>query len=218
MWSSSELRDAAERQVELETFMRAQLEERGFHMVYQPLFGMDGQVEGLEALLRLNHPVHGPISLSRFIPLAEETGLIVPLGDWVIEATCRQMRAWRDEEIRPVPVAVNVSGLQLMQGGFAERLIGILSKFEISPEQLGLEVTESTVTLNETEVARQMAILSEIGIRFSIDDFGTGHSSLNRLDKLPLSVLKIDRAFTERLCAGEAHVPGEEGIVVRLAA
>lgn len=201
VWSSSELRDAAERQVELETFMRTQLEERGFHMVYQPLFGMDGQVEGLEALLRLNHPIHGPISPGRFIPLAEETGLIVPLGDWVIEAACRQMRAWRDEEIRPVPVAVNVSGLQLMQGGFAERLIGIMSRFEINPEQLGLEVTESTVMLNEAEVARQMALLSEIGIRFSIDDFGTGHSSLNRLDKLPLSVLKIDRAFTERLCA-----------------
>jgi diguanylate cyclase (GGDEF)-like protein/PAS domain S-box-containing protein len=199
-WSSSESRIAAEEQVELEAFMRTQLEERGFHLVYQPLYGMDGNVEGLEALLRLSHPVHGPISPGRLIPLAEETGLIIPIGEWVIEEVCRQLCAWKGDGLCPVPIALNVSALQIMQSGFAERLIGIMARFGIHPEQVQLEVTESTVMLNEAEVTKQMALLSEIGIAFSIDDFGTGYSSLNRLDKLPLRVLKIDRTFTERLC------------------
>jgi diguanylate cyclase (GGDEF)-like protein/PAS domain S-box-containing protein len=209
MWSSSELRVAAEQQVELEAFMRIQLEERGFHLVYQPLYAIDGQVEGLEALLRLSHPIYGPISPGQFIPLAEETGLIIPIGDWVIEEVCRQLRAWRHEGVRAVPIAVNVSGPQLIQSGFAERLIGIMSQFEVLPEQLQFEVTESTAMLYEAEVTNQMRLLSEIGVRFSIDDFGTGHSSLNRLDKLPLHVLKVDRTFTERLCA----VDGTRSIV-----
>lgn len=199
VWSSSELQTEAEQQVELEAFMRTQLEERGFHLVYQPLYSMDGQVQSLEALLRLTHPVHGPISPAKMIPLAEETGLIIPIGDWVIEEACRQLRAWRDDGVRLVPIAVNVSGIQLVQGGFAERLVATMSRFSIAPEQIELEVTESTEMLNAPVVMRQMAMLSEIGIRFSIDDFGTGHSTLNRLDKLPLHALKVDRTFTERL-------------------
>src|SRR5579862_197818 len=209
VWSSSELRIAAEKEVELEDVIRTQLEERGFYLAYQPLYAMDGRIEGLEALLRLDHPVHGPISPVRFIPLAEETGLIIPIGDWVIEEACRQLNHWRDNGIRMVPVALNVSALQLMQSGFAERLIGIISRFGIRPDQIQLEVTESTVMLNEAEVTKQMALLSEIGIRFSIDDFGTGYSSLSRLDKLPLSVLKVDRSFTKRLC----EIDGTRSIV-----
>lgn len=200
MWSSPELHSAAEQQVELEAFMRAQLEERGFSLVYQPLYSIQGPVEGLEALLRLTHPVRGPISPASFIPLAEETGLILPIGDWVIEEVCRQLSAWREEGVRVVPVAVNVSGLQLVRSGFAERLVATMSRFRIGPEQIILEVTESSAMLNVAEVTRQMEMLSEIGLRFAIDDFGTGHSTLNRLDKLPLRVLKVDRTFTERLC------------------
>jgi diguanylate cyclase (GGDEF)-like protein/PAS domain S-box-containing protein len=200
IWSSPELRVAAEQEQELEGFLRMQLEEGGFRLAYQPLFAMDGEVEALEALLRLIHPVHGPISPTRFIPVAEETGLIIAIGDWVIEEVCRQLRAWQRQCVRIVPIAVNVSGLQLVQNGFAERLVGILSRFEIHPEQIHLEVTESTNMLNVAEVTRQMVLLSEIGIRFSIDDFGTGHSTLNRLDKLPIHQLKVDRTFTERLC------------------
>ena len=198
-WSSSELHTAAEQQVELEAFMRSQLEERGFKLVYQPLYSRDGQIQSMEALLRLSHPVHGPISPTLMIPLAEETGLIIPIGDWVIEEACRQLRAWQQDGVRVVPVAVNVSGMQLVQSGFAERLVATMARFQISPEQIELEVTESTEMLNAAEVIRQMTMLSEIGIRFSIDDFGTGHSTLNRLDRLPLHALKVDRSFTERL-------------------
>lgn len=200
VWSSPDLRTIAEQQVELEAILRAKLEERGFQLAYQPIFGMDGQMVAMEALLRLSHPVHGSISPAQFIPLAEETGLIVPIGDWVIEEACRQLSVWRENGVRLVPIAVNVSGQQLMRGGFADRLVMIMSQFQISPEQIDLEVTESTDMLNVTEVMRQMELLSEIGIRFSIDDFGTGHSTLNRLDKLPLRVLKIDQTFTGRLC------------------
>src|SRR3569833_127195 len=170
---------------------------------------MDGQVEGLEALLRVNHADYGPISPGRIIPVAEETGLILPIGEWVIEEVCRQLGEWQDNGVRMVPIALNVSALQLVQIGFAERLIGILSRFRIQPDQIQLEITESTVMLNEAEVTKQMALLSDIGIRFSIDDFGTGYSSLNRLDRLPLGVLKVDRTFTERLC----EVNGTRSIV-----
>jgi len=209
VWSSPELRIAAEKQVELEAFIREQLEERGFFLAYQPLYAMDGQVEGLEALLRVNHADHGPISPGRIIPVAEETGLILPIGEWVIEEVCRQLCEWQENGVRMVPIALNVSALQLVQSGFAERLMGILSRFRIQPDQIQLEVTESTVMLNEAEVTKQMALLSDIGIRFSIDDFGTGYSSLNRLDRLPLGVLKVDRTFTERLC----EVNGSRSIV-----
>jgi diguanylate cyclase (GGDEF)-like protein/PAS domain S-box-containing protein len=209
VWSSSELRRATEQKLELEAFMREQLQNRGFHLVYQPLFAMDGRVQSLEALLRLNHPLHGPVSPARFIPLAEETGLIVPLGEWVIEEACRQISKWRQAGIRPVPVAVNVSVLQLMQKNFASRVLAILSRYTIAPEQIELEVTESSSMLNEAEVMRQMEMLTRIGIRFALDDFGTGHSSLNRLDKLPLEVLKVDRAFVERIC----EVDGTRSIV-----
>jgi diguanylate cyclase (GGDEF)-like protein/PAS domain S-box-containing protein len=209
VWSSPELRVTAEHQVELEGFMRAQLEEGGFYLAYQPIYAIDGHIEALEALLRLSHPLHGPISPAQFIPLAEETGLIIPIGDWVIEEVCRQLHAWQADGLPTVPIAVNVSGLQIVPSGFAERLIGVMSRFGISPKQIVLEVTESTVMLNETEVTKQMSLLSEVGIRFSIDDFGTGYSSLSRLDKLPLRLLKIDRTFIERLCV----VNGSRSIV-----
>ena len=208
-WSSSDLHAAAEQQVELEAFMRAQLEEGGFRLAYQPIFATDGEVESLEALLRLSHPVHGPISPILMIPLAEETGLIIPIGDWVIAEACRQLRAWRDAGVRPVPIAINISAMQLVQSGFAERVVATLARYQIAPEQLQLEVTESTQMLNAAEVIRQMTMLSEIGIRFSIDDFGTGHSTLNRLDKLPLHRLKIDKTFIERL----RNVDGTRSIV-----
>lgn len=127
--------------------------------------------------------------------------MIIPIGEWVLEEVCRQLCAWLSDGVRLVPVAVNVSGHQLVRNGFAGRLVSLLSRYRIEPELIDLEITESTDMFNIAEVTRQMTFLSEIGIRFSIDDFGTGHSTLNRLDKLPIRVLKVDRAFTERLCS-----------------
>jgi diguanylate cyclase (GGDEF)-like protein/PAS domain S-box-containing protein len=199
VWLSPEVSRAAEKQIEIEAYMRKALNEDGYELVYQPLYGFDGRVHALEALLRLEHPQYGAISPVDFIPLAEEMGLIVPLGQWVIEQACRQLLLWRDQDMRMVPVAVNLSVMQLMHIDFAERLMETLEQYGINPHWIHLEVTETAAMLNLDEVSNQMAALSALGIRFSLDDFGTGHSSLGRLHQLRLSVLKIDRSFIRDL-------------------
>lgn len=204
VWLSPELSRAAERHIELEAYMRAQLAEGGFRLAYQPFYAYDGTVQGLEALLRLDHPIHGPVSPSEFIPIAEETGLIVPLGQWVLEETCRQLRSWKRQGMRLVPVAVNVSGLQLMHMDFARHVMDTLHRHATDPRSIHLEVTETVAMRNLSEVADQMDALTSSGIAFSIDDFGTGHSSLGRLHQLPISVLKIDQSFIAQLCARES--------------
>jgi EAL domain-containing protein (putative c-di-GMP-specific phosphodiesterase class I) len=146
------------------------------------------------------HPRLGAVSPAKVIPIAEETGLIVPLGDWVIEQVCRQLRSWAKDGMCIVPVAINVSTLQLIHVDFAERLMQTLDRYEIAPSWIHLEVTETAAMSNLDEVSVQIAELSGRGISFSIDDFGTGHSSLGRLHQLAFSELKIDRSFTEQLC------------------
>jgi diguanylate cyclase (GGDEF)-like protein/PAS domain S-box-containing protein len=200
VWLSPELNRTAERHIELEAYMRAQMAEGGFRLVYQPFYAYDGSVQGLEALLRLDHPTQGPLSPSEFIPIAEETGLIVPLGHWVLDEACRQLRVWKKQGMRLVPVAVNVSGLQLVHSDFAEHVMDTLQRYAIDPKWTHLEVTETVLMRNLAEVAEQMHVLTSFGIAFSIDDFGTGHSSLGRLHQLPISVLKIDQSFIAQLC------------------
>jgi diguanylate cyclase (GGDEF)-like protein/PAS domain S-box-containing protein len=209
IWLSPELASASDEQIELEAYLHIQLEEGGFHLAYQPIYGFDGEVHSLEALLRLNHPKYGAVSPAKFIPIAEQTGLIIPIGDWVIGEACRQLVEWKNQGMPLVPVALNVSALQFMQSGFAARLINTLRSYSIDPHLIQLEVTESTTMFSSKEITAQMENLSTHGIHFSIDDFGTGHSSLRRLDQVPLSVLKIDRSFTERLC----HPQGTLSIV-----
>jgi diguanylate cyclase (GGDEF)-like protein/PAS domain S-box-containing protein len=200
VWFSPELSSAFEEKMEIEAYMRYQLPQGGFHLVYQPLYAFDGKVHELEALLRLTHPKYGAVSPAKFIPIAEETGLIVPIGEWVIEEVCRQIREWDEQDMQLVPIALNVSAIQLAHSEFADHLMSTLKSFGVNPEWIELEVTESAVVLNMAEVATQMKALSTQGVRFSIDDFGTGHSSLGRLDRLPISTLKIDRSFVERIC------------------
>jgi diguanylate cyclase (GGDEF)-like protein/PAS domain S-box-containing protein len=204
VWLSPELKRAAERQIELEGYMRLQLEEGGFRLAYQPLYAYDGSVQGLEALLRLNHPTFGPVCPSELIPIAEETGLIVPLGQWVLDEVCRQLQVWEKQGMRLVPVAVNVSGLQLMHMDFARHVMDTLRRHATDPKSIHLEVTESVAMRSLAEVADQMEVLTSSGISFSIDDFGTGHSSLGRLHQLPISVLKIDQSFIAQLGAQES--------------
>lgn len=201
VWLSPELNRIAENQIELEAFMRTQLEEGGFHLAYQPFYSFDGSVLGLEALLRLDHPTRGAVSPAEFIPIAEETGLIVPLGQWVIEEVCRQLNAWKDEGMRLVPISVNVSGMQLMRIDFPARVMDTLKLYSIDPQWIHLEVTETVAMRNLAEVSERMANLTSRRISFSIDDFGTGHSSLGRLHQLPISVLKIDQSFIAQLSA-----------------
>lgn len=194
-WFSSELRKAAEEQVEIETYLLTRMDEGGLRLAYQPIFNANGAMHSLEALLRLHHPEIGVVSPTKLIPIAEAAGLIVPLGEWVIEQACRQLLIWRSQGVALLPVAVNVSGLHVMRVDFASRLVATLERYSINPRLLHIEVTESVAMRNLENVTEQMAALSSRGIEFSIDDFGAGYSSLGRLSELGASILKIDRSF-----------------------
>jgi diguanylate cyclase (GGDEF)-like protein/PAS domain S-box-containing protein len=184
---------------ELELFMRHALREGGFELYYQPMYDMQGGLCSLEALIRLRYPKHGIILPGRFIPIAEESGLIVPIGNWVLEEVCRQSSAWQSEGLLPVRIALNVSPLQLTRFDFSTHVMDVLAKYEVSPSLVGMEVTETSVMRNIADATRQITILARMGIDFSVDDFGTGYSSLAHLHKLPVQTLKIDRSFIERI-------------------
>ena len=185
---------------ELELFIRRSLKEGGLEIYYQPEFGAGGRVRGLEALLRLNHPKFGTVSPERFIPIAEESGLIVPVGNWVLREVCRQSEAWRAQGLILERIAINVSPLQFMRMDFSRQVRQVLNELGMPPGNLEIEMTETTVMRNLEDVARQMHDLAELGVHFSVDDFGTGYSSLQHLHQLPIRTLKIDRSFVERLC------------------
>jgi EAL domain-containing protein (putative c-di-GMP-specific phosphodiesterase class I) len=184
---------------ELEKHLRRALKDGGLELHYQPLYTRDGQLCGLEALVRLHHPILGMIYPDRFIPIAEESGLIVPLGNWVLDECCRQSREWQDRGFHQVRIACNVSPLQLTRFDFSSYVIERLHHYRLSPSALEMEVTESTVMRNIGQVARQIDTLARMGIHFSVDDFGTGYSSLAHLHQLPVQTLKIDRSFVERI-------------------
>ena len=189
------LQAAANAIVALEEDLRQAIKTRQFLLYYQP------QVEGshligVEALIRWNHPKRGLLAPGEFIPLAEETGLILPLGDWVLETACKQIAAWADrKEYAHVSVAVNISARQFRQPNFVEQVLATLYRTGANPRNLKLELTEGMLVENFEEVIAKMTDLKSHGLRFSIDDFGTGYSSLSYLKRLPLDQLKIDRAF-----------------------
>lgn len=199
LFVSNEISASASEANEIEICLRQALREDGFEMYYQPQFTIDGSLCGLEALLRLHHPVEGMIPPRRFIPVAEETGLIIPIGNWVLEQVCRQMTDWQRMGLAPVRVALNVSPLQFMRADFSLQVRAVLSAFQIDPGLIELELTETTVMRKLDEIARQMLDLSGIGVHFSVDDFGTGYSSLRHLHQLPIQTLKVDRSFIERI-------------------
>ncbi len=185
--------------VELERHLRRALKDGGFELLYQPQYTRDGMLAGLEALVRLHHPVLGIIEPGRFVPIAEECGLIVALGNWVLDEVCRQSRLWQQEGFDPVRIAFNVSPLQLTRYDFSSHVLERLRVYQLSPTMLEIEVTESAVMRNIGQVARQIGTLARLGIHFSVDDFGTGYSSLAHLHELPVQSLKVDRSFVERI-------------------
>ncbi len=184
------------RRMMLDAALRQAVELRQLQVYFQPKVSLEtGEIIGAEALLRWLHPDMGMISPVDFIPLAEETGLIVSIGEWVIDDTCRQMRAWLDAGLTTPPVAVNLSARQFAQDNLATMIRSILKKHSLEPTMLVLEITESTA-MNDVERAIDVLNeLKEIGVKLSLDDFGTGYSSLSYLKRLPLDHLKIDRAF-----------------------
>jgi diguanylate cyclase (GGDEF)-like protein len=198
--------------VELEDHMRRILQEGGFRLHYQLQYHMNGQIRGAEALVRLPHPTLGYVNPDRFIPLAEASGLIHPLGKFVIEEACRQLVLWNEAGMIPVRIAVNVSPLQLMRSDFAREVQHAIVKSGVDPALLEMEITERVV-LNFDEIAKRMTELAAMGIRFAVDDFGTGYASLQHLQRLPISTLKIDRCFIQRLCESSRSYPIVKAII-----
>ncbi|KAA0680298.1 bifunctional diguanylate cyclase/phosphodiesterase [Roseomonas genomospecies 6] len=190
-----ELADQAHRHLALDRDLRAALAQGEFQLHYQPKVSLiDQTLEGFEALLRWDKPGFGMISPGEFIPVAEDTGFIVPLGDWVLDEACRQLRDWLDRGLKPVPVAVNISPRHLRQRS-AEDFRRIIDRHRLSPDLVELEITEGAVMQDMDHALSVLAALKAMGIRVAVDDFGTGHSSLSYLKRLPVTTLKIDRSF-----------------------
>ncbi len=190
------MHDQALEDMELESSLRKVVEKNELVLHYQPQLNMEtGKIFGAEALVRWQSPKMGLISPARFITLAEETGLIIPIGEWVIRTACMQNSAWQRMGIRPIKVAVNISALQLEYHDFITTIDSALDNSGINPQHLELEITESMIMQREGVAEKNILELKKRGITFSIDDFGTGYSSLSNLKQLPIDTIKIDRSF-----------------------
>jgi diguanylate cyclase (GGDEF)-like protein/PAS domain S-box-containing protein len=184
----------------LEADLRIALKEKQFTLYYQPQVYHNRQIIGAEVLLRWQHPKRGLVSPLDFIPLAEQTGLILPIGLWVLETACYQLKTWEaNTHTQHLHLSVNVSARQFYQADFVAQVSRILRQSAINPDRLKLELTESLVLDDVTDTIFKMNALREIGVRFSMDDFGTGHSSLSYLTQLPLDQLKIDQSFIRNI-------------------
>ena len=182
----------------LETALRGAIEAGQLELHYQAQVGPTGRPVGAEVLLRWHHPVHGNVSPAQFIPIAEATGLILPIGAWVLEQACAQLKAWeRHPRTRSLDLAVNVSARQFRHPDFVEQVRQTLGQAGANPARLVLELTESLVLDDLADTVTKMQALQQIGVRFALDDFGTGYSSLAQLKRLPLHHLKIDRSFVQ---------------------
>lgn len=197
-----EMGRSARLRLSLEGRLRRAIDHRDFTLLYQPEVAVgSGDVVGVEALVRWDDPEHGEIPLTDVISVAEETGLIVPLGRWVLERAAEQARQWFDAvpEGRPAVVAVNISNRQFMQPALPEQVSAVLGMSGLEPRRLRIEITESAVMHDHERGAAVIRELKDLGVQIALDDFGTGHSSLSALSTLPADILKIDRAFVDRL-------------------
>ncbi|MCR4304672.1 MAG: GGDEF domain-containing phosphodiesterase, partial [Gallionella sp.] len=186
----------APRRLALETDLRRALERREFLLHYQPKVDLaSGRVTGMEALLRWQHPKQGLISPLNFIPLLEETGLIVPVGEWVLRSACAQNKSWQDAGLAALRVAVNLSARQFQQPGLVEMVGNVLAETGLDPGYLELELTESILLEHTEESLATLRKFHDLGIHLALDDFGTGYSSLSYLKRFPIDSLKIDRSF-----------------------
>ena len=210
---SAQMNAQSQQRLALQSCLPRALERGELFLVYQPKLDLaSGRVTGVEALMRWKHPSLGMISPLQFIPIAEDTGLIVSFGHWALEVACRDAKEWQDQG-HPVQVSVNLSARQLDRPQLAEEVAEVLALARLDPGQLELEITESGVMRNPTQAAARLQELRDLGVSLAIDDFGTGYSSLSYLRTFPLSTLKIDRSFVMDLPADEDAAALTAGII-----
>jgi diguanylate cyclase (GGDEF)-like protein len=209
-----EMRDSLSRRLEVETHLRRALERREFSVHYQPQFDLQtGRMVAHEALIRWNNPKLGAVGPDQFIPVAEENGLIVPIGTWVLQEACRQTAVWRQSGYPLKGIAVNVSAVQFGRSDFVDTVAEVLRSTGLPPQFLELELTERIVIRDVRESAQKMKQLRSLGVQISVDDFGAGYSSLSYLQRLPIDVLKLDRSFVEESQASGGNRSLVRGIV-----
>jgi len=200
----ADMNASALERLELESDLRHAQEQGQFVLHYQPQFSGDGRrLTGVEALLRWNHPSRGLVPPDDFIPVLEELGLVVQVGEWVLEESCRQLKAWHDEKIRIPKISVNLSARQFGEGDLTARIATILERTGVAPACLEVELTESILMRDVSSAMQTLNELKRLGLCIAVDDFGTGYSSLNYLKQFPIDVLKIDRSFVDGLPDGE---------------
>jgi len=184
----------------MEKELRQALQNGDFVLHYQPQVNFETQrIVGVEALIRWDHAERGVISPMEFIPLAEETGLIVPLGEWVLRTACQQNKRWQDAGLPPVCIAINLSMRQFQEESLVDLVAQVLQDTGLDPQYLELEITESVGLKGVETVICKLNALKQLGVRVAIDDFGTGYSSLHYLQKLPIDSLKVDRSFVRAM-------------------
>lgn len=197
--------EASNRQrIQIENGLQDAVEKQELYLAYQPLFDFEeGHIVGVEALIRWNSPELGQLAPMEFIPVAERSGLIVSIGEWVLRTACLQSKAWQDAGYPRVPISVNVSARQLREEDFADRVVDIIEATGLEPRLLEIELTETAVMENLSRSRKILDQLAEAGVRLVIDDFGTGYSSLARLRQLPIQAIKVDRSFIENIAEDE---------------
>jgi EAL domain-containing protein (putative c-di-GMP-specific phosphodiesterase class I) len=199
--------------LKMEMRLREALEKKWFYLEYQPQFAMHGELMGMEALVRLKPPGQNAVLPGKFIAIAEESGLIVPLGEWVLWEACRQGMEWSEQGYAPFRLGVNFSARQLAEPDFVDQIISVLEETGFPPSQLELELTESCLITSAADSIQQLNRLRRLGVEISIDDFGTGYSSLSRLHMLPVTAIKIDKTFIDRLTTGAGGLETVAAIV-----
>jgi diguanylate cyclase (GGDEF)-like protein len=199
--------------LQLESELRRALVNHEFFLLYQPQFDMDKRsLVGVEALIRWKHPKKGTILPFDFIPVAEESGLIVPIGEWVIHEVCKQLKTWKKNKLPLIRISINITTQQLKQVNFAKMLNSIIKKYEINPEHLEIEITENVI-ITHVEIQHMIQEIKKLGVKIVLDDFGTGNSSINYLKKIHFDRLKIDQSFVQNISRSKSDEVIIEAII-----